>query len=813
MSSTMKSHYEVIVIGGGAVGCSILFHLAKLGKKNCALLEKTELTAGSSWHAAGGFHTINADPYIAALQAYTIKLYKELEETSGQPIGIHRVGGINLASSPARRDYLKSTLSVAKTLGIELHALTLDEVKNLTPIINLDDALFATFDPLDGYLDPSQATHAYAKAARVHGAEVFTHTPARELVQQSDGAWTVVTPRGNVKAEIIVNAGGLWGREVARLVSENHFMPIQPMEHHYFVTEDIPEVAALEREVTHVVDFEGESYMRQEGKGLLLGTYETNCVPWQPRETPDDFGPELLPDNLPRIAERLEAAYRRYPCLRDAGIKRVVNGPFAFAGDGNPLIGPVPGIRNYFAACGVMAAFSQGGGVGLSVAQWIIDGEPDTNTLAMDVSRYGDWATQAFTTEKVKENYGRRFQITYPNEELMAGRPLKVQPVHEEFKAAGAVFTQVFGLECPTWFAGSPEKAREEPSFYHSDAHPYIAAEARAVRTHLGLSEIAIYGKHLWRGAEAANTLSRLLAGRIPAVGRVALTPMLSPRGRLIGDFTIARLGEEEFFMVGSRASQDYHRRWFLEHLPPTGLEYAPLGDEVSGFLVSGPRARDLLQTLTPHDLSNEAFPFFSCVHTEVAGIAARVLRLSFTGELGYEVYVATAEMPRLMAALRGQDEYDARLVGVRAILSLRLEKGFGSWMREYTPAQTALEAGLGRFVSRKRNDFIGRDAFMREEERGARQSLRLFEVASEDTDAIGNEPIMRDGVYAGFVTSGDRGHTVDKSLALGYVLSEALEAEAEGAGEWMIELLGEPRGAKLLTEPPVDPSGARMRS
>ena len=271
--------------------------------------------------------------------------------------------------------------------------------------------------------------------------------------------------------------------------------------------------------------------------------------------------------------------------------------PLPLPATATPLIGPVPGIRNYFAACGVMAAFSQGGGVGLSLAQWIVDGEPETNTLAMDISRYGDWAKQAFVTEKVKENYGRRFQITYPNEELMAGRPLRVQSVHGEFVSAGAVFTQVFGLECPAWFAGSPEKAHEEPSFYHSDAHPYIGAEARAVRAGAGLSEIAIYGKHLWRGPEALNTLSRLLAGRIPGVGRVSLTPMLSPQGRMIGDFTIARLGEDEFFMVGSRAAQEYHRRWFLQHMPPTGLDYAPLSDDISGFLISGPQSRALLQT------------------------------------------------------------------------------------------------------------------------------------------------------------------------------------------------------------------------
>ena len=807
----MKNECKVAVIGGGVVGCSILFHLAKLGWKDVMLLERRELTAGSSWHAAGGFHTINADPYIAELQAYTINLYAELEKMTGQSTGIHRIGGINLASSPARRDYLKSSLSVAKTLGIELYSVTMEEVKNMAPIMNVDDALFATYDPLDGYLDPTMTTHAYAKAARMLGAEVATHTPVEEMIQRSDGSWDLVTPNGNVHAEIVVNAGGLWGREVAKMAG--HFIPIQPMEHHYLVTESIPEVAALEKELVHVVDFEGESYMRQEGQGILLGTYETNCVPWQTESTPLDFGPELLPDALDRIASRLESAYKRYPCLRDAGIKRVVNGPFTFAGDGNPLVGPVPEIRNYFVACGVMAGFSQGGGVGLALAQWIIEGEPETNTLAMDVTRYGSWATQAFATEKVKENYGRRFQITYPNEELPAGRPVKTMSIHDDYVAAGAGFTFVYGLECPLWFAGSPEAAHEEPSFYHSTAHPFVEREAKATRANVGISEIAIYGKHSWRGPEATATLSRILAGRIPEVGKTALCPMLSPRGKIIGDFTIARLGEDEYFMVGSRASEDYHRRWFLEHIPRTGLDYAPLSDDIQGLLLSGPKARELLQGLTPLALDNAAFPFFSCAHTEVAGVPARVLRLSFTGELGYEVYVAESHLATLYRAVTEAGKaLDASLVGVRAILSLRMEKGFGSWMREFTPAQTAVQSGLDRFVAKKRNDFIGAEAFRRELEEGAHQYLRLFEIEAADLDAIGNEPILLNGEYSGFVTSGDRGWTVGKSLALGYVKSEALIA-GENGGDWVIELLGEPRKAHLLSECPVDPTGTRMRS
>ena len=409
----MKSHVKVAVIGGGVVGCSVLYHLTKFGWKDVVLIERSELTSGSTWHAAGGFHTLNADTNMAALQGYTIQLYKELEQISGQSCGLHHVGGVTLADTPQRMDFLRAQRAKHRYMGLDTEIVGPDEIRALTPITNTDGVLGALYDPLDGHLDPSGTTHAYARAARLQGAEIYLRNKVVELNPTPDGGWEVVTDQGTISAEYVVNAAGLWAREVGVMVGV--FLPLHPMEHQYLVTDDIPEVYEHEKELPHVMDPSGESYLRQEGKGLVIGIYEQSCDPWAVDGTAWDFGQELLPDNLERIAEPLEYAYKRYPVLAKAGIKRVINGPFTFAPDGNPLVGPVPGLKNYWSACGVMAGFSQGGGVGLTVAEWMVEGAPSRDVFAMDVARFGDYCTRAYTRIKVTENYQRRFSISYPN--------------------------------------------------------------------------------------------------------------------------------------------------------------------------------------------------------------------------------------------------------------------------------------------------------------------------------------------------------------------------------------------------------------
>jgi dimethylglycine dehydrogenase len=524
-----------------------------------------------------------------------------------------------------------------------------------------------------------------------------------------------------------------------------------------------------------------------------------------------DFGHELLQPDLDRIAPSLEVAFRHFPALAEAGIKRIVNGPFTFAPDGNPLIGPVPGLRNHYAAVGVMAGFSQGGGVGRSLAEWIIEGEPSMDVFAMDIARFGDFAGKAYTQGKVKENYSRRFQITFPNEELPAARPLRTTPVYDRLKAKNAVFGAAFGLEQALWFAPEGEDPYETPSFRRSNAFGPVGEECQAVRNGLGLMEISGFAKYEVTGPGAEAWLNRMLANHMPREGRLLLSPMLSPTGRLMGDFTIAKLGPERFFLFGSGIAEAFHLRWFREHLTKgDGVRFNSVSATRLGFAISGPRSRELLARLTWQDVSNAAFPFLSIREMEVGLAPALVARISFTGELGYEIYVrGDYQLALYEALLEAGEDLGLRLYGGRALNALRLEKGFGSWTREYTPDYSPDEAGMSRFVDLRKNDFVGRDAVMRAREAEPKQRLVILEVAAEDADAFGNEPVYSDGRIVGLTTSGGYGYTVGKSIALAYV-EHALAVDGQ---DLQVDIVGERRQAKLLAAAPYDPKGERLRS
>ncbi|MEH6527246.1 MAG: FAD-dependent oxidoreductase [Sneathiella sp.] len=804
----MKSHVKVAVIGGGVVGCSVLYHLAKLGWTDIALIERSELTSGSTWHAAGGFHTLNSDTNIAALQGYTIRLYKELEELSGQSCGLHHVGGVTLAGTEDRMDYLKAERAKHRYMGLDTHLVTPEEIKKLSPITNVDGVIGGLYDPLDGHLDPSGTTQAYAQCARKLGAEIYLRNPVRELNHRPDGSWDVVTKDGTIHAEHVVNAGGLWARELGEMVGI--FLPLHPMEHQYLITEDIPEIYELGKEHPHVMDPEGESYLRQEGRGICIGFYEQACDPWAVNGTPLDFGHELLPNKLDRIGDSMEFAFNRFPVLERAGIKNVINGPFTFAPDGNPLVGPVPGVKNYWSACAVMAGFSQGGGVGLTIAEWMIEGEPTQDVFAMDVARYGDYSSRAYARKKVTENYQRRFTISYPNEELPAARPYQTTPAYSVWKERNAVFGQGYGMEVVNYFALDGEPLHETPSFRRSNAFEAIAQECNAVRTAVGITEVHNFGKYKISGPGAADWLDTIMAGRIPKVGRLSLSPMLSPKGRLIGDFTIARLADQEFQLTASFGAQAYHLRWFWDHQPTEGVHIENVSLDRIGFQIAGPNARDLLAKITTEDVSKEAFSFMSVKQMEVGLSDAIVQRVTYTGDLGYEIYVPATDQIALYEAITNAGvEFGLRPFGMRAMMSLRLEKSFGSWLREYKPDYTAEETGLDRFVSyNKPVDFIGKAAVMKEKAEGPKRRLCTFVVDALDADVWADEPIWKDQKVVGFVTSGGYAHYVQKSVALGFVPTEMIE---DGA-KFEIEILGEMRPAILITEPLLDPTAMRMR-
>jgi dimethylglycine dehydrogenase len=861
----MKSHAKAVVIGGGVVGCSVLYHLARAGWTDIMLIERSELTSGSSWHAAGGFHTLNGDPNVAKLQAYTVQLYKELEELSGQSCSLHLTGGIMLADTPERMDFLRLAHAKGRYLGMDTELITPSEAKAMFPLMDETNFVGAMWDPVEGHLDPSGTTHAYAKAAQKLGAEIVLRNRVVELTQEADGTWNVVTERGTVRAEHVVNCGGLWAREVGRMVGVE--LPLLAMEHMYLLTEPMKEVEefnkATGREMVGVLDFKGEIYTRQERNGILLGTYEKACKPWSPVNTPWDFGHELLIPDLDRIAPSLEVGFKHFPGIEKAGIKQIINGPFTFAPDGNPLVGPVQGLTNFWCACAVMAGFSQGGGVGLALSNWMVDGDPGFDVWGMDVARFGEWATLRYTNAKVRENYSRRFSIRFPNEELPAARPAQTTPLYDTMVAQNAVMGDSWGLETPLWFAPKGTEPKDVVSYHRSNDFEHVGKEVRATRERVGVTEIANFAKYEVAGPGAEAFLNRLMTNRMPTKGRIVLTPMLNELGKLIGDFTIAntsgKTGDESFMIWGSSAAQKYHMRWFEKHQPKDGSVRIHRFDQtLVGLSIAGPKSQALLQKLVDEDVSTKAFKFMDFREMAVAGAPCLVNRITYTGDLGYEIWMQPAYQRLVYSAIKeAGEEFGIVDFGMRALLSMRLEKNFPTWFRELRPIYGPFEGSMDRFIRLEKNDFIGREAVAREKAEGPKLRRVSLIVDAADADVMGDEPIwakvgdqdfgtvekphgygaprfdatgeevrgspaasgasgvrgIPDGAWrvVGWVTSGGYAHYVQKSLAQGYVPAALAEDESEGLFE--IEILGQRRAARINTQPLFDPAGEKMRS
>jgi dimethylglycine dehydrogenase len=804
----MKTHTRVVVIGGGVVGCSVLYHLTKLGWSDVTLIERAELTAGSTWHAAGGFHTLNGDTNMAALQGYTIRLYKELEAITGMSCGLHHVGGITLADNVERFDMLKAERAKHRYMGLDTAILTPAEVEQMTDgMVNTAGIIGALYDPLDGHLDPYGTTHAYAKAAKMGGAEIILHNRVLETNPTKDG-WEVVTEKGTITCEHLVNAGGLWAREVGAMAGV--YLPLLPMAHQYLVTDDIPEIVARAgREFPHVMDPGGESYLRQEGRGFCIGFYEKRCEAWAVDGTPWGWGQELFADQFDKISDSVEFAYKRFPALERAGVKRVINGPFTFAPDGNPLVGPVPGLRNYWSACAVMAGFSQGGGMGLSLAQWMIHGEVERDPRGFDVARFGNWTTPGYTVPKVIENYQTRFSVAYPNEEKPAARPFRTTPMYDTFTGLRAVWGQQYGLEVVNYHALPGEPLYETPTFKRSNAWAATAQEVAAVRGGVGINEVQNFGKYRVTGAGARAWLDRIMAGLIPKPGRLSLTPMLAHSGKIIGDFTVSCLSETEFQLTASYGAQGWHSRWFEQHAAPD-VSIENISDLRSGFQIAGPRARDLLSRVTRSDVSGDVFKFMDVRRMTVGMADCIVQRVSYTADLGYEIFCDQMSVRHLWDTLTaaGKD-LNLRPFGMRAMMSLRLDKWFGSWGREFSPDYTPCETGLDRFIRwNKPVEWIGKAAAMAEKAAGPKRKLVSFVVDATDADVVAWEPIWLNGAVAGFCTSGGYAHHSQKSVAMGFLPTDTVQ---DGLNV-EIEILGQHRPAQVHLAPLFDADGTRMR-
>ncbi|SLN63360.1 4-methylaminobutanoate oxidase (formaldehyde-forming) [Falsiruegeria litorea R37] len=804
----MKTHAQAVVIGGGLAGCSILYHLAKLGWTDSILLERDELTSGSTWHAAANIHGLHDNNNITRIQHYTMNLYKELEQETGQGCGVFQPGSLYLAQTEEREHQLRLQEAKARFYGLNFHEVSREQAKELHPLAQFDDIRCIMYEPDGGNVDPSGVTHAYAAGARKMGATIERFCPVIGTEQQDDGSWIVRTEKGDIHTQWVVNASGLWGREVAALAGLE--LPLQPTEHQYFVTETIDEVANLSRRLPSIADRDGEYYFRQEGNGLLIGAYEKDMKFWAENGTPLDFAHDLFPDDLDRIMENVIRATERVPVAATAGVKRVINGPMIWSPDSNALWGPVPELKNYFMCGGIIPGFSQSGGLGLLAAQWMIEGEPQYDMFAWDLARFGDWADKKFTKARVEDQYTHRFAIHFPNEERSAGRPARVRPAYEMQKEMGAVFGMNCGWEHPLWFADKPGVV-DTNSFTRQNWWAPVGEEVRMLRENVGVIDISNFANYVIKGPGAQEWLDKLVANRVPSeVGRSCLTPLIGVRGGIAGDFTITKVADGEYMMVGSGMAERYHQRFFNMIDLPEGTTFEVATNRIAGFNVAGPKARDMLQRMTNTDLSNEAFRFMRSATIEVAGVTCLAIRVSFTGDLGWELHCAEADQVRLYTALiERAREFDGGPVGGRALGSLRIEKGYGSWGREYSPEYWPQEVALERLIKLDK-DFLNKDAYLAVKDNPSREVLSVFEVdAVHDADASGGEPIFtKDGKSVGRVTSGAYGYSVGKSLAIGY----ADPSVAQPGDELEVFILGKPHKAIFLAEPPFDPKGERLR-
>jgi dimethylglycine dehydrogenase len=810
----MDRRFKVAVIGGGVAGCSVAYHLALHGCAETVVLEADDLTSGSTWHAAGLCTQFNASWHQMRLLRTSVQLYDGgLEADTGVDVGYQRCGSLRLAATPERVDELHARQAMAHALGIPFEIVGPDRIAELWPLARFDDVLAAAWLPTDGWVDPARLTQAYAAGARQRGAEVLRRARVRSL-QRVGAMWTVETTAGAVVADVVVNAAGMWARQVGRLAGVDH--PISPLLHQYLTTVPLPEVEALEREMPVLRDPVASYYVRQDQGSLLVGPFERRPRSWALDGVPDDFHARLLDPDLEQIQDVLATVAERVPAFDGAGIRTVVHGPDGYTPDGRCLMGPVPGVPGYH----VLAGFSIfgivfSGGAGQYAAEWILSGQPSDSMWDVDVRRFGDYASGiSYTEARAKESYEREYAVHFPHEELEAGRPLKTDPLYDRLGARGAVWGARFGWERPLWFAGGVEGAgpavdRDERTFRRARWHSAVGDECRGVAAGVGVLDQTSFGKYLVSGPGAADFLERLCANRLPpADGRIALTQLCNPQGGIECDLTVTRLATDHFYVVSAAATETHDLAWITDHAPATGVNIANMTPAVGVLTIAGPRSRVLLERLAAFDCSDAGIPFFSAVETRVGASPARVMRLSYVGEMGYELHVPVEYLRYVYDRLQDAGS-DLGLVdfGYRALESMRMEKCYRLWGADLTSDYTPFEAGLARFVKLKGRSFIGNEALAAQAEAGVRRRLCCLDVEAADADAEGYEPVYRNTTVIGYVTSGAYGHRVGRSLALAYLPVE----EAEPGTTLGVEILGLSRLATVVAQPVYDPAGERM--
>jgi len=810
----MRTHARVVVIGGGVVGVSTLYHLARKGWSDCVLIERKELTSGSTWHAAGLLPLFNMSYAVGQIHKYSVKLYQELEAETGQAVGFKRVGNIRLATNEDRMDEYRQYASVARTIGVNVEFLTPEEVRAIWPFAVTDGLLGAIRHPDDGYIQPADLTQALAKGARARGAEIKRYTTVQDIEQRPSGEWLVKTDKGDIACEHVVTASGSFARRVGAMVGLE--IPVVPVEHQYIVTEAHPDILARREqglpEMGVLRESDGSWYMREERGGLLLGPYETGAPACYVDGPSDNQEYELFQEDLDRLMPHVESAMHRVPLFAELGVKEVYNGAIAYTPDGSPIIGPAWGKRNFWLNEGHSFGITAAGGAGWQLAEWIVEGEPSIDMLGVDPRRFGDYATKAYLVKKNEEAYASVFTIHYPDEERPAARPLRTAPCYERMAALGAVFGQRFGWERPNWFAPEGMPREDHWSFRRSRWFGPVGEECRNVAENAGLLDMTGFAKARLTGPGAAAFLDRLVANHLPrSAGRIALCHALTPRGGVHSEFTIEREGPESFYLVSAGAFQRLDHDWIRRHMPADGsVRFDDLTTAMGVLVIAGPKARAILQPICGTDLSDAAFPWLTARETTVGLAPVKLQRVNFVGELGWEIHHGIEYQNHIFDALMAAGaQHGLKPFGIRAMDSLRLEKSYRMVGTELSIEYAAYESGLGRFVHPDKGDFIGREGLAAWQARGLANAFVTLEVEGPaNTDAIGNNPLYLDGELVGRSTSGNYGFRVGKSLALAMLrpslarVGQALE----------IEILGERCPAQVIPESPYDAQNLRLR-
>ena len=812
----LPSTARVVIIGGGAVGTSSLYHLAKAGWTDCVLLEKNELTAGSTWHAAGNCPTFSTSWSIMNMQRYSTELYSRLGDEVDYPMNYHQTGSIRIAHSKERMQEFERACSMGRYQGIDMAIMTPEEARAKYPFLETHDMAGALWDPTDGDIDPAQLTQAFAKGAREMGAQIIRFCPVTGVTQKPDGSWIVHSEKGDIACECVVNAAGYYAQQVGEWFKPygGRTVPMMVMSHQYVLTSQVPEVEAWSKEhggkLPLIRDVDISYYLRQEKNGFNIGPYEPNCKGhWMSDDDkmPYDFSFQLYPDDLDRIEDIVADAMERVPLAGSAGIERIINGPIPYAPDGLPLIGPMPGVKNAFEACVFTFGIAQGGGAGKVLAEWITEGMTEWDMWSVDPRRYTDYTDQDYCNQKGMEVYGNEYAMHFPYHEWPAGRDKKLSPNDAKIRELGGVMGAYNGWERANWFAKPGDDLSEESTHTWLRAGPWeprIREECEAVRDACGVLDLPGFSRFWIQGEGADEWLRGFVTGGLPKVGRINLVYVADKRGRIVTEFSCIRLADDSFVLI-TAASAQWHDGDLIRNNAPAGVTVKETTTERTALLVAGPTSRDVLSPLTDADLSTG---WLTHQHCKVAGRDAFLIRVSFTGELGWEVHAANEDMPAIYEAILAAG---AKPFGMYALNSLRIEKGYRAWKGDLSTDYSLLEAGLERFVKfDKPHDFTGKTALMNEKQQGRKKAFVTLKIDAGEADAPYMSTIWHNGEVVGETTSGAWGYRVDASVALGVVRTDLC---AEGQ-ELEVEIYGEKCRATVQPDAPMwDPNNERIRA